>query len=367
MDRNRPESLEDSQLALLVASVRDYAIFMLDPSGHIRSWNVGARQLKGYEPEEAIGRHFSMFYTDADRDRDHPAYELEVAIRDGRYEEEGWRVRKDGSTFWASVTITAVRDEHGDLAGFAKVTRDLSERREAEEQLRRANHELERFAVVAAHDMSDPLRTITGFAELLERGGLSEDEATEYVGHIRASSVRLTEMLRGLLAYARAGGSAPGTERVPLAAVVERVLAELLASISERDVELEVAVPTEATVRATSNDVHLVLQNLIANAIKFANPQRPRVRVSARQDGGAWTVAVEDNGAGVAEADRERIFGAFERAGSGSAEPGYGLGLAIAERLVERHGGRIAVADAPGGGSSFSFTLIGVFGERASG
>ncbi len=165
---------ELTEFRRLVSSVRDYAIFMLDPAGHVLSWNAGAQRLKGYEHEEIIGRHFSTFYTAEDRARDHPANELRIAVRDGRYAEEGWRIRKDGGRFWASVTITAVRDEDGRLTGFAKVTRDLTERKRNEEalqkaveELRAANEELDRFAIVAAHDMADPLRTISGFAEVL--------------------------------------------------------------------------------------------------------------------------------------------------------------------------------------------------------
>jgi len=130
--------MAEQEFRRLVSSVRDYAIFMLDPAGHILSWNIGAQHLKGYEPEEISSRHFSVFYTAEDRARDHPAHELEIAGREGRYEEEGWRIRKDGSRFWASVTITAIRDETGRLTGFAKVTRDLTERKRGEEALRAA-------------------------------------------------------------------------------------------------------------------------------------------------------------------------------------------------------------------------------------
>ncbi len=197
-EQTRAKALEleaaNQQLAefrRLVSSVRDYAIFMLDPAGHIRSWNAGAQHLKGYEPEEIIGRHFSTFYTAEDRERRHPEHELEIAVREGRYEEEGWRLRKDGSAFWASVTITAVRDESGRLTGFAKVTRDLTERRRNEqalqkavEELRLSNAELDRFASIAAHDMTDPLRTISGFAEVLLEGDPTAEEAQEYTQHI---------------------------------------------------------------------------------------------------------------------------------------------------------------------------------------
>lgn len=144
---------EEESYRLLVESVEDYAIFMLDPAGNIASWNAGARRLKGYEPEEVIGRHFSLFYTPEDVSTGHPEEELEAAERDGRYEEEGWRIRKDGRKIWANVVITALLDEDGRLRGFAKVTRDMTERRRAEEELREARAKLERRALNTQHAM----------------------------------------------------------------------------------------------------------------------------------------------------------------------------------------------------------------------
>jgi PAS domain S-box-containing protein len=347
----------------LVSSVRDYAIFMLDTEGNILSWNTGARRLKGYEPDEAIGRHFSMFYTDADRDRDHPAEELAIAQREGSYEEEGWRVRKDGTTFWASVVITAVRDDTGRLTGFAKVTRDLTPRKEAEEallqavmDLRVANEELDRFAAVAAHDLTDPLRTITGFAELLEQGELGEAERA-YAQHIRASGMRLSAMLDGLLTYARAGQAPEPAELVRLDRAAGQVIDDLAASISARGARIDVDLPADAAVATNAGDIRVVLQNLISNAVKFADPRRPEVRVSGTRTNGSWRVTVQDNGEGIAQEDRERIFGAFERAGAGIDLGGYGLGLAICHRLVDRYGGSIGVESDPPNGSTFWFTL----------
>jgi PAS domain S-box-containing protein len=144
---------QEESYRLLVESVKDYAIFMLDPAGNIASWNDGARQLKGYEPEEVIGRHFSLFYMPEDIARGHPANELEWAKRDGRYEEEGWRIVKDGHMIWANVVITALRGKDGGLRGFAKVTRDMTERRRSEEQLREARAQLERRTLNAQHAM----------------------------------------------------------------------------------------------------------------------------------------------------------------------------------------------------------------------
>src|SRR3712207_6705458 len=152
-----PDTGRPAQLRLLIDAVTDYAIFMLDVDGTILTWNAGAERIKGYKPHEIVGQHFSRFYTDEDRARDHPAEELEIATREGRYEEEGWRIRKDGSRFWANVVITALREESGELVGFGQVTRDLTARRLAEEQLRAsageratANAELRQFHLLVA-------------------------------------------------------------------------------------------------------------------------------------------------------------------------------------------------------------------------
>ncbi|MCW2958988.1 MAG: domain S-box protein [Solirubrobacterales bacterium] len=367
--RSRTRELESVNRQLdefrrLVSSVRDYAIFMLDATGHILTWNAGAEQLKGYRPDDVIGRHFSLFYTAEDRARDHPAFELETAVREGRYEEEGCRVRKDGSTFWASVTITAVPDDDGRLRGFAKVTRDLTERKRSEDalrdavtELRRANEDLERFASVAAHDMTDPLRTISGFAEMLLRADRSPELAREFAQHIYDSSVRLTGMLRGLLTYARAGAASQDAERVDVADVVQQTLGDLTALTDERSARITVDVPAGSQVQATADDLRNVLQNLVSNAIKFGDPERPTVTVTAEPAGaGSLRIAVTDNGSGVAESDRERIFNAFERSATAIGSSGYGLGLAICLRLVERHGGQIGVENAREG-STFWFTL----------
>jgi PAS domain S-box-containing protein len=369
-EQTRAKALEleqaNKQLAeyrRLVTSVRDYAIFMLDPAGHILSWNAGAQRLKGYEPEEIIGRHFSVFYSAEDRARNHPAFELDIAVRDGRYEEEGWRVRNDGTRFWAQVTITAIRDEQGKLAGFAKVTRDLTERKQSQDELERvveelrvANEELDRFASVAAHDMTDPLRTISGFAEYLLETDPPEDKREQYVRHIFDSSQRLSAMLHGLLAYARAGRPRDATAMVEVDMAVQQARDDLAAGIAERDARIEVDLPPDARVQVDRDDLRIILQNLISNAIKFADREDPVVTISAARIAGAWRVTVADNGGGIPPEHQERIFAAFERAPNRRAI-GYGLGLAICQRLVERHGGSIGLKSELGEGTRFWFSL----------
>jgi PAS domain S-box-containing protein len=347
------------QFRRLVVSVRDYAIFMLDPSGHIASWNAGARYLNGYEAEEVIGRHFELFCTPEDRARAHPAHELAVASEEGRYEEEGWRVRKDGTQFWARVSIAAVRGNDGELLGYAKVTRDLTARREAEEalreaneDLRRSNEELDRFASIAAHDLSDPLRTVSGFAELLAHQDLPGD-AAEYVGHITATAERMSRLLADLLEYARAGEAAVSAEPVSLRDAAGSVMATLAAAVGARGADVVEDLPEEAAVLASRGDVELVLQNLIANALKFGDAAAPRVEVAAAAVDGGWRLTVTDNGPGIAAADQERIFAPFERAHPELSRGGTGLGLAICERLVRRHGGQLGVQSEPGQGATF--------------
>jgi PAS domain S-box-containing protein len=354
------------QFRRLVLSVRDYAIFLLDPSGHVTTWNAGAERAKGYSAQEIIGRHFSTFYTEADRARDHPADELAIAAADGRYEEEGWRVRKDGSHFWANVVITALRDDDGTLLGYAKVTRDLTERRAAELALRdantrlaRGNQELERFAAVAAHDLQEPLRTIAGFSALLsERHGASLDEdARRYVDHISAAAGRMSRLVDDLLGYARAAEPSAAAGDTVLAAAVAAVLEELSATIAARGARVAVTVDPDAHVHAEARDVEAVLRNLVSNAVKFADADAPRVSITAEPVEGGVRVVVVDNGIGIDPADRPRLFLPFQRLNSAADYEGTGLGLAIAQRVAERNGGAIGVDSVVGEGSRFWFTL----------
>jgi PAS domain S-box-containing protein len=360
--------VDAQQLALLVSSVRDYAIFLLDPSGRIVSWNAGAEHIKGYRAEEVIGRSFSIFYTEPDRERDHPGYELEVALREGRFEEEGWRVRKDGTQFWAGVVITAVRDGRGELVGFAKVTRDLTDRRRADEELRAinarltaSNQELDRFASVAAHDLREPLHTVAGFTELL-RADLADqldERHAGYLAHVAQAARRMTDLVDDLLEFARGTAGAPGPApvRVDVASAVRAISAELTAAIEHRGVRVDVELADGTVVLAQDRDVNAVLRNLMSNAVKFAGPEAPRVVVRSERADRTWHIEVLDNGIGIDPAQRPQVFQAFHRLHSAEEYPGTGLGLAIAQRVVERHGGTIGVDSSVGEGSRFWFTL----------
>jgi PAS domain S-box-containing protein len=354
------------QFRWLVLGVRDYAIFLLDRTGHVSTWNSGAEAIKGYTAEEIVGQHFSRFYTDEDRAIGHPAAELEIAARVGRHEEEGWRVRKDGTHFWANVVLNAVRDDQGELLGFAKVTRDLTERRASDDALRaanqrlaRTNRELDRFAAVAAHDLQEPLRTVAGFAEILaERhvDGLDE-RGRAFLGHISAGVDRMQRLVDDLLGYAKAAEAVPAARSIGLEAATTTVLAELSATIGARDAELVVELAPGVAVRAHARDVEAALRNLISNAVKFADRKRPVVIVRATTVEHDVRVEVVDNGIGIDPEDRPRLFRPFQRLQSAAEYPGSGLGLAIAQRVVERNGGAIGVDSVVGRGSCFWFQL----------
>jgi PAS domain S-box-containing protein len=356
------------QFSLLVSSVRDYAIFVIDAGGHVMTWNEGAQHIKGYTPDEIIGRHFSAFYTQEDRDRRHPANELEIAAREGRYEEEGWRVRKDGTHFWASVVITALRNEHGTLVGYAKVTRDLTERRETAERLRataaelaRSNAELERFAVAAAHDLTEPLQTIAGLADMVARRHADDldDRGRDAMRHIGDGARRLQGLVDGLLAYSRASQQPMTLAPVASGEALQRVLHSLAARLVERNANIVADTAALPVVSADAPLLEIVFQNLLSNALKFTERDEPRIEVTAERDGEMWRFVIADNGIGIPEERQRAIFALFQRL-ERARFSGVGLGLALCQRLIERQGGSIGVDSTPGEGSRFWFTLPAV-------
>jgi PAS domain S-box-containing protein len=350
-----PPALRASEVPfrLLVEAVEDYAIFMLDPDARIVSWNAGARRIKGYEADEVLGRPLSLFYTSEDVEAGEPQRLLDQARRQGHVAAEGWRVRKDGSRFWATATISALRGDDGNLLGYAKITRDRSASKAYEDELARSNADLEVFAGVISHDLREPLQLITAFAELLdERLADADTDIRRLVERIGRAARRMREMLDGVRAWSRVGGpSARGMHDVDLTELTADVVDTLGPALAERGIEITVG--TLPTVRGDGPQIGQVLQNLIANAAKFAS----RVEVSAERENGAWVISVADDGPGIPPNKGEEIFGMFTRLDRESSAGGSGIGLAVAARVVGRHGGRIWVERRPGGGSVFRFSL----------
>jgi PAS domain S-box-containing protein len=355
----------EERFRLLVDSVRDYAIYMLDPTGHVISWNSGAERLKGYRAEEIIGKHVSIFYPKEEQERGHPNEELRIAAEQGRHEEEGWRVRKDGTRLWANVVLTPIRDAAGALRGFAKVTRDLTERRTLEEQreaalarLEKSNADLQEFAMIASHDLQEPLRKIQLFAGQL-RGDFGDqlpEEARDYLERMQKASDRGRALIQGLLALSRVRTRAQPPVPVALCDVVRDTLQELDAQLSS--VGGEVVVRDLPTVEADALQMRQVFQNLIGNALKFhRSGVPPIIEISSEPVAGRWRISVSDNGIGFDEKYADRIFKIFQRLHDRGVYEGSGVGLAICKKIIERHGGTISVRSKPDVGTTFIIEL----------
>jgi PAS domain S-box-containing protein len=356
MQEDSTQRLLDSEerFRLLVDQVKDYAIFILDAKGHIASWNQGARRLKGYSADEVMGKHFSTFYTPEDIARDHPSRELSTTIREGRYEEEGWRVRKDGSRFWASVVITSLWDKRGNLTGFAKVTRDLTARKEHEEALRRKSEELEAFAHTISHDLRSPLRTVSSFAQILrsDAKGLTDAEQV-YVDKIVNSAKRMETLINDILNLTQISVSPLNEEILSLEEIIEESLRMLEADIQKSKADIRVAKPLPM-LNANRTLLLQVFSNLIGNAIKYAHKnQRPNVHIWGSVSEGNCQIHVKDDGIGIPEKFQSAIFNIFERGAADRSISGSGVGLAVVKKAIERLGGTVAIRSEEGRGSEF--------------
>jgi PAS domain S-box-containing protein len=343
---------------LLVESIQDYAIFMLDPDGRVASWNGSAERIKGYRADEIVGQHFSAFYPPEDVAQGKPQWELEVAEREGRHEDEGWRVRKDGTRFWANAVISAMRDAHGGLVGFAKVTRDLTQRRRVEQALAQSNQELERFSYSVSHDLRAPLRAINGYAHALVEGHAAQldEEGKRLLTVIRDSAKLGGQLIDALLNFSRVGRQALARAPVDLRALAENVVSELRQT--QRSVAAEVVLTPLPPISGDAALLRNVLINLIGNAFKFsANRAHPKVEIGAQQDGAEVTYYVKDNGVGFDMQYAGKLFGVFQRLHRPDEFEGTGVGLALAQRIIQRHGGRMWAEGKVNEGATFFFTI----------
>ena len=355
---------------LLVDSVRDYAIFALDATGHVLSWNAGAERFKGYKAHEILGKHFSVFYPVEDQWK--PPLELRIATETGRFEEEGWRLRKDGTRFWANVVITALHNPSGELVGFAKVTRDLTERRLAEQQrledARRvaiseeANRAKAGFLAAMSHELRTPLNAIAGYADLLLSGvgGKVLEQHREYLERIRSSQQHLLAIINDILNFSRieAGQLEYRVEEVPLRQVIEAVIPMVHPQASAKSIRLEAAGSLDAVASGDRSKVEQILLNLLSNAVKFT-PAGGRIDVDCASRDGRVVLLVRDTGVGIAPDDLTAIFQPFVQVGRSLTSPheGTGLGLAISSDLAHGMGGDLAVTSSVGEGSTFTLGL----------
>ncbi|MFL5608010.1 MAG: PAS domain-containing sensor histidine kinase [Gemmatimonadaceae bacterium] len=364
------EGVSDGMYRLLVESVRDYAIFALDTTGHVLSWNRGAQRFKGYEAHEIIGKHFSVFYTPADQWK--PPRELQIATEEGRFEEEGWRLRKDGSQFWANVVITALRDRDGKLVGFAKVTRDLTERKLAAdrelENARRiaiseeANRAKGTFLAAMSHELRTPLNAIAGYADLLLAGvgGPVNAQHAEYLHRIRSSQQHLLSIINDILNFSRieAGQLTYEIQPVSLCAVMDRVVPMVEPQALVKQIRIERWHGLDHTASADRAKVEQILLNLLSNAVKFTLPGG-RIDITCASEGQFVLLGVRDTGIGIPADSLDSIFQPFVQVGRSLTSPheGAGLGLAISSDLAQGMGGTLEVESSLGEGSTFTLSL----------
>jgi PAS domain S-box-containing protein len=364
--RHREEQVRrsDERFRLVIEGIRDYAIFMLDAHGRVATWNAGAERIKGYRAEEIIGQHFSRFYDPAEVRAGKCELELEVAGRDGRFEDEGWRLRKDGTAFWANVVLTALRDGDGTLVGFAKVTRDLTERRIAEQErtrLERAQEAVrlrDEFLTIASHELRTPLAAL-----LLQLDSLAElapgldAKVARRIDRARQGGERLTQLVDSLLDVSRLStvGLALSTASVDLGALAGQHVAVLSASAAAVDSELVLRVAGPVIGVWDPVRIGQVVTNLVANAIKYGAGHPIIVQVWSAA--GEAILEVRDHGPCVAAADLPRIFERFERAAPLRNYGGLGLGLYVTREIVVAHGGTVVAENATDGGARFIVRL----------
>jgi PAS domain S-box-containing protein len=362
-EQNLRESEE--RFRLMATSVKEYAILMLDPGGRISSWNAGAERIKGYAAEEIIGQHFSRFYPGEEITRGKPDYELKMAAQEGQFEDEGWRVRKDGSRFWANVVITAVRDDSGRLRGFCKVSRDMSERRRAEEEIKRqnaqldaANRELDAFSYSVAHDLRAPLRAIDGFSSAVLEDCKDQISAQGklYLERVRAGAVRMAHLIDDLLRLSRISRQQMARSEVDLSALAQEVVSQLRLTSPDRRVRFMIT--PGISVSGDRDLLRIVLENLLGNAWKFTSKEpQAEIELGMQNGDGQPIFFVRDNGPGFDMRYADKLFGVFQRLHRDSEFPGTGVGLATVERIIQRHGGRIWAKAAVGEGATFYFAM----------
>ncbi|MFZ0520688.1 MAG: PAS domain S-box protein [Candidatus Acidiferrales bacterium] len=357
---------------LLIDAVKDYAIVSLDSGGVITSWNSGAQRLKGYAAEEMLGQHVSRLYPPEDLTEGKLDDELLQAEALGHVEDQGWRMRKDGSRFWAEVVTTALRNAGGTLVGFIKIDRDITARREADEHIQRlnlelsqrvlelgtVNQELESFSYSVSHDLRAPLRHVDGFARILKEEFAADipEEGLRYVDRILNAATNMGHLVDDLLNLARIGRQELKREKTEMGDLVKQVIADLPLESRERAIEWRVESLPEMD--CDPGLVKLVLTNLLSNAAKFTR-NRPVaiIEIGSALTDGRLAISVRDNGVGFDPQYADKLFGVFQRLHRQEDFEGTGVGLATVQRIVRRHGGEIWAQSKPGCGAEFSFTL----------
>ena len=345
-----------SMYNLFLNEVTDYAIITLSLEGNIKSWNAGAEMIKGYTAKEIIGKHFSIFYPIEELQKKFPQYELEVVKKEGRFEDEGWRVKKDGSFFWANVVITALFDK-GNIIGFSKITRNLTERKNAEEQLKAVNNELEAFSYSISHDLRAPLRAIVGYSNILieDYTDKLDDEGRRVLNVIMKNAVKMGQLIDDLLAFSRIGKQNLIKVNIDLGSLVKTIVSELNILQSNK---IEMDVKSLLSAKCDSSMMKQVIVNLIGNAIKYSNKKETSIiEIGSYREINENIYYIKDNGAGFDMKYYDKLFGVFQRLHNDKEFEGTGVGLALVKRIITKHGGKTWAEAKVDEGATFYFSL----------
>jgi PAS domain S-box-containing protein len=360
--RAHEEQLRSSEerFRLLVETVRDYAIFMLDPDGRVETWNVGAQKTKGYLAEEIIGQHFSVFYPHDVAASGWPARELELALANGSFEDEGWRVRKDGSRFWASVVITAVHDHTGKHIGFAKVTRDLTDKRRVR-TLEDEGRRITTFIAMLGHELRNPLAPIMNAVSVMQLEHVESARLRLCRDIIARQLQQMVRLVDDLLDVGRitSGKISLDLQIVSLAEIVTDAVEMVQPLVEQHGHTLSLALPAhEVLVQGDRPRLLQIASNLLNNAARYT-PNGGRIEVSLRCDAGTAELSVRDNGRGIPPQQLTDIFNIFVQGEEGGDKGGLGLGLSLVQQLVALHHGEVSAfsTGVPGEGSEFIVRL----------